>query len=463
MATAMAVVIRSTQKLMITVALLLKIFAVQAVDFEYPDETLSLLAFGSCHKRKYPNPRIWESVRAKSPQAWLWTGDSIYPPQRGVADLATMETEYHHMHHNQSVGYNTTTTTRRSAPSSDNGSEHWNLPLGVFGTWDDHDYGGNDVGIRMEDKQKRADLFWNFLQLPKPTGTGSGIDDGTPSQQRQGVYHSVTWGQHPRQVKAIMLDTRWHRKDHCIPSLAPLRWLPLGAGISCLLRWFSAAIWPALCHASATAPDAVLGSDQWEWLELELEDSEASVHVVVSSIQVMTTNPVMETWGHFPAEQARLLRMVGAAKGAFILSGDVHHAEIIDSTAGVSGLETMLEVTSSGLTHDCSMPIYGRLCRPLLESFSKHRWSPDAYFIGRNFGTLEIDWDKVAVTVEVNDSAGQQVLSTGTRLIEAQQGLTSEHINRLPAVMDGHLEQPTVVLVAVCVCTIGLLFQMTRK
>lgn len=34
------------------------------------------------------------------------------------------------------------------------------------------------------------------------------------------------------------------------------------------------------------APDALLGADQWKWLETQLAGSTASVHIFVSSIQV---------------------------------------------------------------------------------------------------------------------------------------------------------------------------------
>lgn len=46
-------------------------------------------------------------------------------------------------------------------------------------------------------------------------------------------------------------------------------------------RWFSS----SFCLGSDYA-GSVIGEDQWEWLEGQLEDSDASVHVVVSTLQV---------------------------------------------------------------------------------------------------------------------------------------------------------------------------------
>lgn len=91
-------------------------------DFSYPNTTLELLAFGSCHKNKYANPQIWRSVQSLDPQAWIWMGDAVYPPVRGIASVNLLEKEYDKLKNNQSLGY------------SDFYPERF-----VFGTWDDHE------------------------------------------------------------------------------------------------------------------------------------------------------------------------------------------------------------------------------------------------------------------------------------------------------------------------------------
>ncbi|CAN0446759.1 unnamed protein product, partial [Hapterophycus canaliculatus] len=75
---------------------------------------------------------------------------------------------------------------------------------------------------------------------------------------------------------------------------------------------------------------SVMGEDQWEWLEGQLEDSDASVHVLVSTLQVLTSNPLVESWGHFPRSRKRLLDLLHRTDpaGLVVLSGDVHHAEL---------------------------------------------------------------------------------------------------------------------------------------
>ena len=44
--------------------------------------------------------------------------------------------------------------------------------------------------------------------------------------------------------------------------------------------------------------------------KLDSEDSDVDYHVIVSSIQVFTTNPVVESWGHFPYAKQRLVSFI---------------------------------------------------------------------------------------------------------------------------------------------------------
>jgi alkaline phosphatase D len=177
------------------------------------------------------------------------------------------------------------------------------------------------------------------------------------------------------------------------------------------------------------------------WLEDELTHSKAQVHIVVSTIQVLTTNPVVESWGHFPTERSRLLQLLNGVPGVIILSGDVHYGELLGSND--DGF--LYEVTSSGLTHSCTTPFsYGTLlCEPLLNTFTAHRMGggdkPDQYYTGRNFGTMELDWEQHHVKVNVHDaSSGRTVLTTGWKPMTRRRR-TDVQLKRIPAVMDGHL------------------------
>lgn len=413
---------------------------VSATDWEATAEasisssnSISKIAFGSCHKRKYSNRNgvnVWNSIAKEEASAFVWTGDAVYPPNKGVASLSQLSHEYDQMRTNGTLGYK-----QMLLPDETAGKP----PFGIYGTWDDHDFGANDVGKEMTDRQARRKLYMDqFLQYP-----GSLQEKLEP---RAGVYHSVDLvfdDLSNRIVKVIILDTRWNRDYHCIPSVATK--IPLGNAIACLTRWFVAGV-GSICD---TSKSTILGEEQWKWLEQELESSTAPVNIIVSSIQVLSTNPAMEGWGHFPEEQERLLQLLNtftATKkaGVVILSGDVHHAEILDPTAIVNVKKhSFFEITSSGLTHSCQGPFYGPLCEPLVQAYSEHRRTKSDYFLGLNYGTLEVDWHKQRVRTNIHSADGEPnnntVLTTGWRSYTTMDALTAGEVQRVPRTVDGHL------------------------
>jgi 3',5'-cyclic AMP phosphodiesterase CpdA len=243
------------------------------------------------------------------------------------------------------------------------------------------------------------------------------------------------------------LDTRTHRDVHCIPSWAALKIPMLGsiggtitALFACITRWLTAKIllhpWLRPAFSSFCQDGQVLGDEQWAWLEGVLSQyPDAAAHIVVSSIQVLTTNPAPESWGHFDAERTRLLRLLKDLPGLVLLSGDVHHAEIASSHPTTKkGDWEIVEVTSSGLTH--SVQDMGSVVAPLalrqMKEFSAHRrrrHQPDdghdykATYVGKNYGTIKFDWkdDTSSISssshstmmVNVHNEQGDQVLSSG--------------------------------------------------
>ena len=480
-----------------------------AADSSHPDVDLRRIAFGSCHsggafdrrRRRQiiqrsretktgdddspaaasssyssSNETIWDAISSTvRPQAFLWTGDAAYPPAeiRGDAPPDAMRDEYRRMLGDEDLGY--ARFLRWSGAVGAGGGI-----LSVHGTWDDHDYGGNDRGIELPEKEGRRDAYLEFLGVPRDS----------PRWGREGVYSSVDFGigdPHPPPtsesgdddddesgaaddsggrrdggVRVIFLDTRWHRDKHCIPSVASNPHVPYGSLVGCVTRWITAgldlpSILPFRRWRTSWCPEGggdMLGDDQWRWLEGQLDGSMASMHVVVSSIQVLTTNPVIESWGHFPRERERLLRLLSGVPGLVILSGDVHHAEISSTAAkktrdeegGIANGGAFVEVTSSGLTHSCVEPIYGGLCGPILDAFPAHRarggnardpGSP-SYFTGRNFGSIEIDRASGTFRVRVHDADGDVVLST-TCGMGAAANMSEEDIRDVSKCIDGHM------------------------
>ena len=430
------------------------LMARQSSDIAYPSLNLTRLAFGSCHSRAVNrrlaksradsnanNSTIWDVINSTiQPQTFLWAGDAIYPPMKikGDTPVNVMQDEYHQMLTNDTLGYSKFV-------------RDGHLTGGVHGVWDDHDYGGNDRGRELKQREERRNAYLDFLGVP---GTSS-------RRQRDGLYSSVEFGsdEHNNTVKVIFLDTRWHREKHCIPSVGSNPYVPFGAIVACLTRWFTAGfnlpshLPSSLCPSNKD--NAVLGKEQWMWLERQLEESSASVHIVVSSIQVLTTNPVVESWGHFPEERAKLLKLLNNVPGLVILSGDVHHGEI--STTSIQNDHAMnsiaskhraiIEVTSSGLSHSCDGPkIYGPLCQPILNLFTLHRFeggnlkdiSAPSYYTGLNFGSIDFDWAIRSFQVRIHDEYGKLILSTGCLSMDSCADMTPYQLESVAKCIDGH-------------------------
>lgn len=121
----------------------------------------------------------------------------------------------------------------------------------------------------------------------------------------------------------------------------------------------------------------------------------------------------------------------------------MHYAEILDSAAPMPDRnQGLVEVTSSGLTHTCADAIYGALCEPLVKGFHAHRvHDKERYYIGRNFGSLTMDWKAGTVQATIHNAlTGVALLRTNSMpIIGVQPSLSDDELRRIPGVMDGHL------------------------
>lgn len=219
------------------------------------------------------------------------------------------------------------------------------LDYPVIGTWDDHDYGANDAGKHYVMKQESQQLFLDFFDIPKEH----------PLRSQQGVYQSYTYGEKGQQVKVILLDTRYHRDD---PS----------------------------------EEGDVLGEAQWQWLEQELYNSQAQIHLIVSSIQVLPLFHPFEKWNNFPKARQRFLETINNTAGVILLSGDRHIAELLYLERENYRL---YELTTSGLTHS-----WKKFKEKMPQLLLMNNRIDDVY-TDRNFGLMHIDWQEKNVTLQV--------------------------------------------------------------
>ncbi|KAG5183484.1 hypothetical protein JKP88DRAFT_316824 [Tribonema minus] len=281
----------------------------------------------------------------------------------------------------------------------------------------------NDAGGELSEHRQRMDEFLNFI----------GASKGDPRRQQNAIYSSHVLGPAGREVKVILLDTRTQRD--------PFLHLNIGLGFPAMQATWRL-VTGQLCIGGHYGGD-MLGEEQWAWLKGQLEGSTAAFHIIVSTVQVFTSCPIAESWGHFPAARRRLLQLLEATRprGTMFISGDVHLAELISGIPPAPAIveiegnakrhapeREVLEVTSSGLTHSCAGRYGTTLCRTMLNHWNTHRPRAEAYYAWQNFGSARIDWGgceegcdgngskadvcAATATFNVHDAHGNIVLST---------------------------------------------------
>ncbi|GLT74533.1 hypothetical protein SLA2020_463230 [Shorea laevis] len=356
-------------------------------------DLVSRIAFGSCSNQSAPQP-IWDAINKFNPQVFIWLGDNIYGDNRLPFRIFGKE---------RTIG--PWKNVPRYVPSSPQEMlsrynkakanpdySRLRADAKVIGTWDDHDYGLNDAGKEFTEKVANQKLLLDFLDEPQDS----------PRREQAGVYVSYTFGSLGKQVKIILLDTRYHRD-------------PL------------------------SSDGTILGASQWTWLEKELMGPASAITIIGSSIQVIsnisaTTGPLLhsESWGRFPKERDRLFRLIANSKrdGVLFISGDVHFGEITryDCATGYP----LYDITSSGLTQAVEKAVPSPIhfivrflawCTPstmrVKSSSCRHR---SCTYGQPNFGTIEIDWDATPVTlkIEVRDTNGLPVTGVNISLSDLQ-------------------------------------------
>ncbi len=296
-------------------------------------QVLQTIAFGSCNNQN-KSQEMWKYVVKSKPELWIWLGDNIYADTK---DPSVMAKKYTRLKNN--INY------RRLLACAM-----------VVGTWDDHDFGQNDAGKDFSAKNVSKRLLLDFLDVPKKASV----------RNRKGVYQSYTFGEEGKKVKVLLLDSRYFRDD-----LTRVKSLTKKYG--------------------ANMNGKILGTEQWTWLEKELTDSDAQIHLICSGFQIIAEEHGFEKWANFPKERERLFQLLQKTNPNFpiLLSGDRHIAEV--AKIELEEIENPIyEITSSGLTH----------------SWSSEREEPNQYRVGdlvinKNFAVMKIDWSEATPKVKV--------------------------------------------------------------
>ena len=316
---------------------------------EVSQEGVFKVAFGSCGGQNHPLP-IFDEVVKHQPDVFVFLGDNIYGDTR---DMDVLRRKY------KQLG---------DQPAYQNLKRHTD----ILATWDDHDYGENDAGKHYPHKEASKTIFLEFFEEPKDS----------ERYQHDGIYHSEYRKVKEKTIQIILLDSRTFRDDllrRKDQKNKPPRY------------FYNLRYAP---HTNQTA--ALLGEQQWAWLEEELKKP-ADFRVLASSTQLGIEYNGYEAWANFPHEQDRLVQLIKKTRAnhLVVISGDVHYAEISKFTP--DGCYPLYDITASGLAKSWKFatPNKYRIEGPVMEN---------------HFGLLTVDLsdpDPEAVA-EVWDIRGNQ-------------------------------------------------------
>lgn len=283
--------------------LILHLVLLFAVTTQAAEAPLERLLFGSCAKQDQPQP-IWDAIVAAEPQRFILLGDNIYGDSENMDVLRE----------------------KYALLGAQPGFKKLRAACPVLATWDDHDYGKNDAGADYKMRRESQQVFLDFFEAP--------ADD--VRRKRDGVYSATIIGPPGKRVQIILLDARFFRS----PLKKTTQQAEPGEGFRGI-------------YAENTDADAtVLGDEQWKWLATELAKP-AELRLIGSGVQFVANENGWETWGNFPKERERMLKLLRDKKvnGVVFLSGDRHLAEICclpaNNTEGIG--YPLYDVTSSSL------------------------------------------------------------------------------------------------------------------
>lgn len=303
-------------------------------------DLVSRIAFGSCAYEKEPQP-VLSLVARHKPDLFIYLGDNIYGDTR---DMSVLKAKYDML---------------AAKPEF----QQLKKNVRILATWDDHDYGWNDIGRHYPFKAQSKEIFLNFFEEPA----------NSERRTHPGIYTSYYFAGQGKTLQIILLDNRTFRDD-----LRTYR-----GELHSDDRFFYALDY----YPHQTTDSTLLGAAQWAWLENELKKP-ADIRIIGSGSQFGISYNGYEAWANFPHEQKRMLDLIKKTKanGVVFITGDVHYGEI--SRLQSEGMYPIYDVTSSGITSTWhfATPNTNRIEGPIMEN---------------HFGLITIDWQKHDIEVKM--------------------------------------------------------------
>ncbi|MFT7836887.1 alkaline phosphatase D family protein [Saccharothrix sp. BKS2] len=211
---------------------------------------------------------VWTRIADEGCDSFVLLGDTPYVDS---ADLAVARAE-----HRRFLAQPELARVVRSMP--------------VWGTWDDHDFGGNDFHGDHTGKRANRTAFVDYRANATFGHSASGVQLTTRGDG-EGVYTSFRRGP----VEVFLIDPRWFSRTG--PSWAD------------------------------PAKPTCLGREQWEWLRARLRASTATFKALATGmIWDDKGNAEKDDWETYAHEKNAILDLVAAERipGCFLIGGDIH-------------------------------------------------------------------------------------------------------------------------------------------
>ena len=347
------------------------------------------LGFGSCNK-PWQDMSLWEDVADEAPDAFAWLGDAVY------ADIRTKTRDGHRGREYRGEAFHEAAfhQVKEYEPYA-----RLRATSDVIGTWDDHDYGYNNVGKDWAHKDFAKRAFLDFLDEP--------IDSERRTRDG-GVYDAVDYvNPDGRRVRVVLLDLRWDMEE-----------------------------------GDDAREGTLMSEAQWSWLRDVLSsEPRADLTAIGSSIQVLEAGYLMlqgiarfseparmvaeglESWTRTPSQQRRLMDTITASNASVVfMSGDVHHGQIAVEPPGCFLPYKTMDATASGFTHtpfrEAPEPLatFFKYANPLYY----RSWILPAYdrFTDINYGELNVNWKTDVVELSIKTTGRRTMLKESARLAE---------------------------------------------
>lgn len=228
--------------------------------------TVMTMGFGSCAP-SVPDT-VWDRVRLEGCEAFVMLGDTPYVDSTNL-NVARQK-------HRNFLQQPQLANMISSMP--------------VWGTWDDHDFGGNDVHGDLVGKSNNRRAFADY----RANATFGHSADGallTSPLDGEGIYTHFRRGP----VEVFLLDPRWFSRTE--PS------------------W-----------ADPSQPTCI-GKVQWDWFRSVLSESDAPFKAIATGlIWDDKQNSEKDDWGTYFYEREAIFDFIRDEKipGCFLMGGDIH-------------------------------------------------------------------------------------------------------------------------------------------